>query len=141
VSGRVRDPRILLAAGACLLALVGSFALSRPDSQADSGGAALPPADVVRTVQPAPLPELGEASRLPALARQERPRKVRQPVVVTPIEPEESLEPETYEPETSEPETYEPEPETYVPPPPPPPEPTPEPEPEPPPAIYFDDSG
>ena len=134
------NTRILVAAGACLAVLVGSFALSRPDSQADGARPSLPPARVVGTVEPAPLPELGEASKLPALGREPKPKPKRRPapVVVAP-------EPEVEEPVETEPEYVEPVEPEYVPPPQPvaptPVAPPPEPAPEPPPPVYFDDSG
>ncbi len=106
------NTRILVAAGACLAVLVGSFALSRPDSQADGARPSLPPARVVGTVEPAPLPELGEASKLPALGREPKPKPKRRPapVVVAP-------EPELEEPVETEPEYVEPVEPEYVPPP------------------------
>jgi hypothetical protein len=145
VSGGLINIRLVVVAGACLAALLGSFVLSRPRSEADSGEEApLPPARVVGTVEPAPLPELGDASKLPALGRKERPRPARRRPAPAPPEepPEEPVEPEPesvapapVEPAPVQPAPVEPSPPTYQPPPAPP-----EPEPEPPP-VYFDDSG
>lgn len=143
------NTRILVAAGACLAALLGSFALSRPNSEADSGGGdRLPPARVVRAVEPEPLPKLGEASKLPALGRKARPSKARRrpaPAIVAPapepppdepVKVEEPVVPVAPAPVAPAPVTPAPTPVAPSPPEPAPAEPTPEP-----PPVYFDDSG
>ncbi len=143
------NTRVLVVAGACLFTLLGSFALSRPDSAAENTRVApLPPARVVDSVEPTPVPELGEAPKLPALRREARPRKPRRtpaPVVVDPApdeftESDEFAEPEP-EPVVPAPVPVAPAPVAPAPVAPSPPvNPAPAPEPEPPP-VYLDDSG
>ena len=115
--GGLISTRVLVVAGACLATLLGSFALSRPDSKAEGVESLPKPARVLGTVAPASLPGLGEASKLPAIERKARPRRVKRPPA--PVAPP----PVVPSPPVSAPQPA-------------PPEPAPEP-----PPVYLDDSG
>ena len=144
--------RVLVVAGACLATLLGSFALSRPDSKAEGVESLPKPARVLGTVAPASLPGLGEASKLPAIERKAPARKVKRQPAPAPVSPARAPAPEPVEPvEPVEPE-LQPAPVPVAPAPvapppavpsppvsapePAPPEPAPEPSP-----VYLDDSG
>jgi hypothetical protein len=92
VPGGLTSKRLLVAGGACALALATSFMLSRPDGEADNASTGVRPA-AIPGVDGSAIEtrlELRRAAALPALGRKPRPkpaRRRRAPVAAAAPEP------------------------------------------------------